>query len=451
MSSTIEAPKNTRVLDTEMSLKERIIRGFSWLFAGQVMTQGIRFATNLILTRLLLKSDFGLMALVNAVIISVTLFSDVGIRDVAIQNKRGDEADFLNTLRTIQIIRGIIIWAVIAISSPFLAMFYDEPAIIGLLLLVGLGPLIRNCSSTSILTAQRKMIPRWIEVAEITGLIVASLVMIALAYFTRSVWSLAIGTVLNGVVYMVISYNYKHGITNQLKWDKEAVRAVSHYGRWIIPSSILTIFMLQGDRLILGAIMSKDTLGLYSIGVTLGSLTLPIFHQLMLRILQPVYAATIGQSPAVFRRKVRRLRLGLLAALLLPAWVLMIGSKWIVGLLYPEAYLNAAFFCSVAALGMSLKLATDMGPVYTGLGIPKIHFRLTVVQVVSLATAIAIGYAITGDHIGIVMGIATSCLLGYPINAYLYNKVGFWFPEIDFTVIAASFSLFATFYYMIWT
>ncbi|HBB84471.1 MAG TPA: polysaccharide biosynthesis protein, partial [Sulfitobacter sp.] len=88
----------------------RALRSTSWIVLSYGGAQAIRLASNLILTRLLFPEAFGLMALIQVVIVGLTLFSDVGIGPSIAQSKRGDDRDFLNTAWTIQAIRGGCLW-----------------------------------------------------------------------------------------------------------------------------------------------------------------------------------------------------------------------------------------------------------------------------------------------------------------------------------------------------
>ncbi|MEM9567949.1 MAG: oligosaccharide flippase family protein, partial [Cyanobacteria bacterium P01_E01_bin.34] len=104
---------------SNFSLKSTAVRGVLWTVAAFGSQQVLRFASNLILTRLLIPEFFGLMALVNSLRLGLELFSDVGIGQNIIQSPRGEDPLFLNTAWSIQIIRGILLWlACWAIAQP---------------------------------------------------------------------------------------------------------------------------------------------------------------------------------------------------------------------------------------------------------------------------------------------------------------------------------------------
>ena len=128
-------------------------------FGGQNV---IRLLSNLILTRILFPEAFGLMALVQVILAGLQLFSDIGLRDSVIQDKRGGEPDFLNTAWVISIIRGFLLWfATILLAAP-MAAFYDAPLLAEILPVAGFAVVLQGFSSTRILLADRNLCkPRW--------------------------------------------------------------------------------------------------------------------------------------------------------------------------------------------------------------------------------------------------------------------------------------------------
>ena len=77
--------------------KKLAIKGAAWTIASYGSSQIVRFASNLILTRLLLPELFGLVGLAYVFIVGINLFSDIGLGPSIIQNKRGEDPQFLNT------------------------------------------------------------------------------------------------------------------------------------------------------------------------------------------------------------------------------------------------------------------------------------------------------------------------------------------------------------------
>src|SRR5262245_41996259 len=93
-------------------LKYRVLNAGAWSTAGQGFSLAVRFATNLLMTRLLVPEMFGVMAIANIVLVGLNMFSELGVRQSVIQSKHGDDPRFLNTAWVIQIFRGALLWLI---------------------------------------------------------------------------------------------------------------------------------------------------------------------------------------------------------------------------------------------------------------------------------------------------------------------------------------------------
>src|SRR5664280_1625218 len=85
------------------SLRLRVMRSGGITAVGYAANQLLRFGGNLVLTRLLFPEAFGVMAIMQAVVLGVTMLSDVGITQSIVLHQRGAEPGFVNTAWTIQI------------------------------------------------------------------------------------------------------------------------------------------------------------------------------------------------------------------------------------------------------------------------------------------------------------------------------------------------------------
>jgi O-antigen/teichoic acid export membrane protein len=149
------------------SLKQRVLRAGGWSLAGYSISLGIRFGTNLILTRLLVPEIFGVTAIASMVLVGLTLFSDVGLKPNVIQSRRGNEPIFLNTVWTTQILRGLFIWF-FALGISLVIYFarhydlvpksivYENPSLPYVIAVLSFGAVISSFESTKILVASRE-------------------------------------------------------------------------------------------------------------------------------------------------------------------------------------------------------------------------------------------------------------------------------------------------------
>ncbi len=139
------------------SLKSRAIRGSVWTLAGYGGSQMIRFAANVILTRLLFPRAFGLMALINVLMQGLQMFSDLGIGPAIMKHTHTHDPDFFNTAWTMQVVRGLVLWIAACVLAVPAASFYGTPMLASMLPVAALTALISGFNSTKLFIEGREL------------------------------------------------------------------------------------------------------------------------------------------------------------------------------------------------------------------------------------------------------------------------------------------------------
>jgi O-antigen/teichoic acid export membrane protein len=271
-------------------------------------SQVMRLASNLVLTRLLFPEAFGIMALIQVVLTGLALLSDTGLRVSVVQNARGDDPDFLNTVWTVKVIRGIVLWlAACALAVP-MARIYDEPLFAQLLPVVGLTAIARGFMPTAILTADRHMRFGRVTVINLTNQLLTILVSIGLAWLLNSVWALAFGVVFGAVSNLLMARLFLPNSRNQLHWDTNIMKGLFGFGKWILLGTVASYVVNNADKIILGAFISLEDLGVYNIGLMLSVLAYKICGGLKTKLLMPVYRMRPMRGNEINRRKTFMMR-----------------------------------------------------------------------------------------------------------------------------------------------
>ena len=331
-------------------LRARALRGSFLTLASIGGSNVLRLVSNLILTRLLFPEAFGLMALVSVFIGGLAMFSDLGVSASIIQNKRGDEPDFLNTAWTMQIGRGVLLWlGACALSLP-VARIYDEPMLAQLLPVVSLGLILSGLSSTKLATANRHLLLGRVTMLELAAQAAGIASMVLFAFVYPSVWSLVVGGFVSNIVKTIGSHLVLPGMRNRLHLDRRIVSELFHFGKYIFLSTVAGYFLNQSDRAILGAYIPIDQLGIYSIGVMLGLLPLTLGRAAGRRVVFPLYRMRPPAESAQNRAQMLRARRLLISALLLVNTVLAFASVPLIDLLYDPRYAQAGAVMTLSCL-----------------------------------------------------------------------------------------------------
>ena len=349
---------NVNSLDSK-TLKKQATEGVIWTTFAYGLSQILRFGSNLILTRLLFPELFGLMSLAYVFLTGLELFSDFGLNASIIQSKRGDEADFLNTAWTLQILRGIFLWICSWVVAYPAANFYNEPKLVWLIPLLGLGAsFLPGLRSTSLFTIDRHLRVKTRVLFDFSGQIVGLAVILTWAWISPSIWALIAGSISTGIFTLLLSYCldrglYGHGkkFKHKILLDKSAFAEMFKFGKWIFLSTFIGFLSMQADRLVLARFFSLELLGIYSIAATLSSIPNDINFSISTKVLYPAYSKKVDLPRAELREKIVYYRWFLILPMAVGLGLLAGLGDLIITFLYDERYTEASWMFSVLILG----------------------------------------------------------------------------------------------------
>lgn len=423
---------------TNGSLRHRVMRAGGWTVGGHVANQVLRLGGNLILTRLLFPEAFGLMAIVQSVLVGLALLSDVGIESSIIHNKRGHEPAFINTAWTMQVIQSVTIFFALWILAPFVASFYEQPILASLMPVVGFGAVLGGLASTKFALANRTLALKRYVLIDIGSYSFGLLVTIVWAWLDRSIWSLVWGGLTVPFVRTIASHLLLEGANNKFTWERESVKALFGFGQWVLVSSTLTFLAGEGNKLLLGTFLGVKLLAFYTLASTMSLVFWQIAQQLSQRVMFPAYSEVVRERPEQLRSVANRSRL----FLIVPGWLIalffVLWGDHFMGLLYDQRYIESGTMLRMLAMGSMVGV---LGASYNGLlwakGMVRVNTMILAVQIAVQVLGIFVGNYFLGAQ-GVILSVAVVSWLLYPVYAYVHARIGLWEPRIDFPFIALS-------------
>ncbi len=398
------------------SLRSRMIGATQWVVVGSSIGHVLRLGSNLILTRLLVPDMFGLMSIATTVGVIMVMLADIGLRQAVVRSTRGDEPAFLNTAWTMQVGQGFVLWGgtiVVAIGlyiadqsgwiSP--QSTYGDPLLPWLIAATGFYAVINGLSSTLALTATRHFKLRPIFLLDFIGQIVGLIVIVPLAWWTRSIWSLVLGSMASIGISALLSHLWMRGPRNAFHWEAASVREIFNYGKWLAISSAVTVFATNGDRLMLAAYANAAVLGLYSVALSLVGALDTVLNQLFDRVMLPAFSEVARNNAAGIPRAYFRLRWKIDPIILISSGLLFGCADSLIAIMYDARYSGAGQMLQTLSLGMIVARYSLVQQVYLALGQTRYFVWLNIVRLVSTFTLIPLGYYLAGFN-GALIGIA---------------------------------------------
>ena len=400
------------------SLKKQAIRGTIWTILAQGGSHFLRLGGNLILTRLLVPELFGLMALVNTFIMGIGLFSDIGIRPSIIRSQRWNDPVFLNTAWTLQVLRGFWIWLGCLLIAWPVSHFYGDSRLIWLIPIVGLTALISGFTSTSIPILSRKLEIGKISSIEIGTQFIGLTVMVFWAFLRKTIWALVGGSLISSCIKVLWSHQLNSEAHNRFAWEKDALKEIISFGKWIFVSTMMTFLASQADRLILGKLFSLELLGIYTIAFTMADLPKQVIQRINRQIMFPVISQYADLDRKSLREKILKKRWLLLIGLAAMVTFLVGFGDLLIKGLYDQRYEQAAWMLPVLALGLwPLLLSLSIDKALYAIGNPKFVAFGNFLKVLYMVILLPLGFNLLGI-LGAVVVVAFNDLPVYGSVAY---------------------------------
>ncbi|WP_422061607.1 oligosaccharide flippase family protein [Sphingopyxis sp.] len=342
-----------------------------WIAATYAAQQIIRLFSSILLAWLLAPALLGTMLLINALRTGGELLTDVGIGQSIVNNRRGEDPAFFNTAWTIQLLRGALLFFVaLALTVP-IAHAYDKPEL--LILLPAVAPLFifTGLTSPARFLLQKRMEVRKLALFDLGSAVFGASAQILLAFLMPTVWALIWGLLIGTAVPAIASFFLIDWRMHRLRWEKEAVHAIIHFGKWIFLSSIVYFLAMNFDRLYLADVIPLALLGIYGIARTFADAVTELFQRLGNFLIFPKVSAT-GLRGAELSVAIAPMRLALLGVVACGLALGVALADQFIYLVYDARYHDAGFFLSVLLVGTWFAILSAMAEaMMMGIGKPS--------------------------------------------------------------------------------
>lgn len=416
-----------------LNMKARVLRAGSWILGGTAVAQVMRLGTNVIIAHLLFPDAFGLMSVVYMLATALALFSDLGVARTMVLSRRGDEPAFLDTAWTIQFIRcqGLALAICVAAAGLAIARYlglwktgtvYADSRLPYLVLAFALTLVLQGFESIRILQARRKMQQHLLTRIDLTSQVASAIAMIIVAWLWHSIWALTAGAVVAGMTRVLMSYKALPGHAVRFHIDRSSAQELMGHAKWIFLSSVMTFLAVNGDRVLLGGLISVREFGLYSIAVIMAGVLQNIANSVCNSIVFPALSEVNRERPHELPRSFERFQWGYDAMVVFPASILIMCAQSLISLMYDSRYHDAGWMVMALAAGVIgvRYQVVEMG--YLAVAKTKYGAYANAMRLVALVAGLLVGRHFFGI-VGTVIGVALSQYAAWPLAIWFKKQV----------------------------
>lgn len=244
--------------------KSKVFSGVIWTALERFSASGISFIVSIVLARVLMPDDYGLVAMVMIFITLADVFINSGFNTALIQNKDADDLDF-STVFWCSIAMSLVIYAALFFCAPLVADFYGETALVLLLRVFALRIPMAVPNSIQHAYVSRNMIFKSFFFSTLISTLASGAVGIALALMGFGAYAL-IGQYFTKTIFDTIVLAFIVDWRPRLSFSWQRARGLMRYGTAVLAADLSGQFFDQLRGLIIGKFYTSADLAFYNRG-----------------------------------------------------------------------------------------------------------------------------------------------------------------------------------------
>lgn len=364
-----------------MSLKAETFSAVRWTTVATVGRAVLRFGQMMILARLLVPADFGIMAIVVSVTAFMQVFTDLGV-STAIIHYQDATQDELSSLYWLNVLVGASLMLLVIAASPWISrLIFHEPALTPFLALISVNFLFLAVGQQLRVMAEKTLRFAVLARVEIIAALGGSGTAVVWAWRSPSVYALVAGVLVSGFLQAVLLWLLaSEGWRPAMRMHLGEIRRFLRFGAYIVGGDFVNSLARQADILVGGMFFPAATLGIYSLPRNLSLNLNFVTNPIITRVGLPVMARM--QHDEAFLRSVYLKTLRMTASVNFPIYLAMaVFSRSVVLVVFGEKWLSSApLLVFLAIWGMLRSCGNPVGSLLYAVGKANVAFWWNVTQ-----------------------------------------------------------------------
>lgn len=241
-----------------------VVTNFIWRFAERCGAQFVTFIVSIVLARLLMPEDYGIISLVTVFTTIMQVFVDSGLSTALIQKKNADDLDF-SSVFYFNFAVCIILYLIMFLAAPLIADFYDMPELVSIVRVISLTIVISGVKGVQQAYVSRNMLFKRFFYSTLGGTIFSAVLGIIMAYAGFGVWAIVAQQLSNTAIDTLILWlTVKWRPKKMFSWTR--LKGLLSFGWRLLCSSLLDTIYNNLRSLIIGKLYSSADLAYYNEG-----------------------------------------------------------------------------------------------------------------------------------------------------------------------------------------
>ena len=409
-----------------------IFKSFLWKLLERCSVQIVTFIVTIVLARLLMPEEYGIVALITIFIALAEIIADGGFNTALIQKKDANNVDF-STVFFFSLVLAALLYAILFVVAPYISIFYNQTQLTPVIRVLSLSLLFYSFNSVQRAYVSRFMLFKKLFISALIAVLLSGSIGIYLAYMGYGVWALVWQTILNQFFTTIIMW-FTVKWRPILSFSKERFHTLFSFGWKIFCTNFIVTLFIRLRAMVIGKVFSPATLAYYDKGNQFPGLISDNVCGSIQSVIFPAFSEAQDDKEKV--KSMMRRAINTSCLFMFPLMIgLMVCAKPLVILLLTEKWLGVVPFMQILCLANFFRpISIPNQQAITALGHSDITLKLEIVRkVIDIiilaiscymgALAIAWGVVVFNLICVIVNLIPNVKLLDYKIHEQLKDLV----------------------------
>lgn len=414
-------------MPTQQNLKQKATSGMIWTALQKYSTMFIQFISGIILARLLTPYDYGCIGMLSIFMVIAEAFIDGGFGSALIQKKRPSQDDY-STIFWWNLSMAVLMYAVLFVSAPSIAKFYDIPLLSSVLRVQGIVLFIYAFNIVQRNQLRKQMNFKVLSIVTICTSIVSLCVTVFMAFKGYGVWALVTQNLISAAIPAFVFWFF-------IKWRPgfvfswSAFKELFSFGFFMFLTNLLNQFGQQIQGLLIGKVYNPSTMGYYSKAHNTESMASTSISSVLTQVTYPLYSEAQDNKTQLCNM-IKRITMTLAYISFPLMFILLLCAKPLFLLLYSDRWLpSVPYFQVLCIMGFAYCLQSVNNQSIAAVGKSRVMFIWTLVKrIVGISTIVG-GLVFWGMK-GLLAGVVFGSWFSYFVNIGLVSKyVGYKWTE----------------------
>lgn len=408
-------------MSQESKLKTEVISGIKWSGFARGSQQVLQVFISVILARLLMPEDFGVLAMAMVFTGLIAVFNDFGIGSAIIQ-KQDLTDDDLSSIFWFNVCIGLLVTLFTIAISPFIASFYQKDVLKPLISLMALGFFFSAFSTVHQSLLIKEMNLKKIAIFEIISTAVGGIIAISLAFRGYGVWSLA-WQGLSATIIMVSLFWITSKWRPKFRFYTKSIRSIMGFSLNLLGFSTVNYFSRNVDYLLIGKFLGAESLGYYTLAYRLMLYPLQNISRVISKVLFPALSRIQKDDKRFQNAYLRSTKFIAFVSFPIMFGLFAVADEFILTL-FGQKWEPAIFLIKVLCfVGMVQSIGATVGQIYLAKGRTNLMFKWGLLSTALIVLSVSIG--LFWGLKGVVVAYALiAFILIYPNFAIPFRLIG---------------------------